>query len=466
MGHGNNIGKYQLGRTIGEGTFAKVKLAVDSTDGRPLAIKIMDKKKVMQSHLKDQREIRAMKLLHHPGIVRIHEVIGTKTKIYMVMEYVSGGQLADKLSYAKKLRESEARRIFHQLIDAVDYCHNRGVYHRDLKPENLLLDGKGNLKVSDFGLSALQKTASLLTTTCGSPFYIAPELIANKGYEGAAADLWSCGVILFELLSGYLPFDERNLIMLYKKISAADYTCPQWFTESQKKLISRILDPNPRKRITLPEILEDEWFQIDYVPSSGYECDEKIFLDDVNAAFDADEVNASETETPKSSSFINAFQLIAMSHDLDLSGLFEEQANRKQKTRLGSKHTVNETIRKIEAAAMDMSLSVERMNNFKMKMHQKPNMKRYTRSYYDLSAEVIEVAPMNCVVEISKSVGETRLYKEFCKSLSSLLTKISDVSLQKEGSEKSSNNRSTQEIRSCEEQNEKVTNGLQGYSSS
>eukprot|EP00258_Populus_trichocarpa_P032542 XP_024448561.1 CBL-interacting serine/threonine-protein kinase 21 isoform X2 [Populus trichocarpa] len=466
MGHGNNIGKYQLGRTIGEGTFAKVKLAVDSTDGRPLAIKIMDKKKVMQSHLKDQREIRAMKLLHHPGIVRIHEVIGTKTKIYMVMEYVSGGQLADKLSYAKKLRESEARRIFHQLIDAVDYCHNRGVYHRDLKPENLLLDGKGNLKVSDFGLSALQKTASLLTTTCGSPFYIAPELIANKGYEGAAADLWSCGVILFELLSGYLPFDERNLIMLYKKISAADYTCPQWFTESQKKLISRILDPNPRKRITLPEILEDEWFQIDYVPSSGYECDEKIFLDDVNAAFDADEVNASETETPKSSSFINAFQLIAMSHDLDLSGLFEEQEDRKQKTRLGSKHTVNETIRKIEAAAMDMSLSVERMNNFKMKMHQKPNMKRYTRSYYDLSAEVIEVAPMNCVVEISKSVGETRLYKEFCKSLSSLLTKISDVSLQKEGSEKSSNNRSTQEIRSCEEQNEKVTNGLQGYSSS
>ncbi|KAJ6857203.1 hypothetical protein NC651_038795 [Populus alba x Populus x berolinensis] len=490
MGHGNNIGKYRLGRTIGEGTFAKVKLAVDSTDGRPVAIKIMDKKKVMQSHLKDQvqREIRAMKLLHHPGIVRIHEVIGTKTKIYMVMEYVSGGQLADKLSYAKKLSESAARRIFHQLIDAVDYCHNRGVYHRDLKPENLLLDGKGNLKISDFGLSALQKTASLLTTTCGSPFYIAPELIANKGYKGAAADVWSCGVILFELLSGYLPFDERNLIMLYKKISAADYTCPQWFTESQKKLISRILDPNPRKRITLPEILEDEWFQIDYVPSCGYECDEKIILEDVNAAFDADEVNASETETPKSSSFINAFQLIAMSHDLDLSGLFDD---RKQKTRLGSKHTVNETIRKIEAAAMDVSLSVERMNNFKMKMHQKPNMKRYTRSYYDLSAEVkcsanafkisefcsltsmtvqsfrvkcqvIEVAPMNCVVEISKSVGDTRLYKEFCKSLSSLLTKISDVSLQKEGSEKSS----THEIRSCEEQNENVTNGLQGYSSS
>ncbi|KAJ6731609.1 CBL-INTERACTING SERINE/THREONINE-PROTEIN KINASE 21-RELATED [Salix purpurea] len=426
MGRGNNIGKYRLGRTIGEGTYAKVKLAVDSTNGRPVAIKIMDRKMVMQSDLKNQvqREIRTMKLLHHPSIVRIHEVIGTKTKIYMVMEYVPGGQLADKMSYAKKLSESEARKIFHQLIDAVDYCHNRGVYHRDIKPENLLLDSKGNLKVSDFGLCALHKTASMLTTTCGSPFYIAPELIARKSYEGAAADVWSCGVILFELLSGDLPFNERNLITLYKKISTADYTYPQWFTESQKKLISRILDPNPRKE------------------------------------------DASETETPKSSSFINAFQLIAMSHDLDLSRLFEEQEDMKQKTRLGSKHTVIETIRKIEAAAMDVSLSVERMNNFKMKMHQKPKMKRYSRSYYDLSAEVIKVAPMNCVVEISKSVGEIRLYEEFCKSLSSLLTKISDVSLRKEGSEKSSNNRSAQEIRSCEEQNEKVPDDLQGYSSS
>ncbi|KAJ6698737.1 CBL-INTERACTING SERINE/THREONINE-PROTEIN KINASE 21-RELATED [Salix purpurea] len=377
MGYGNNLGKYQVGRTIGEGTFAKVKVAVDTTNGHHVAIKIMDKNMVMESDLKNQvqREIRTMKLLHHPNIVRIHEVIGSKTKIYMVMEYISGGQLADKLSYAKKLDESEARKIFHQLIDAVDYCHTRGVYHRDLKPENLLLDGKGNLKVSDFGLSAFHKPASMLTTACGSPCYVAPELIANKGYEGAAADVWSCGIILFELLSGYLPFDERNLIMLYKKISTAQYTCPEWFTESQRKLISRILNPNPRKD------------------------------------------NAAETETPESSSFINAFQLIAMSHDLDLSGLFrrKRQEDKKQKTRLGSEHSVHETIRKIEAAATDVSLSVERMNNSKMKMHQKLKMKRCTRSYYDLSAEVIEVAPMNCVVEISKSVGELRVYKEFCK---------------------------------------------------
>ncbi|KAJ0091627.1 hypothetical protein Patl1_14347 [Pistacia atlantica] len=349
MGHANYIGKYHLGRTIGEGTFAKVKLGVDTTNGQYVAIKIIDKHMVLETDLKDksviekssaklitsnsskfklqvQREIRTMKLLHHPNIVRIHEVIGTKTKIYIVMEYVSGGQLSDKLSYVKKLSEPEARKIFQQLIDAVDYCHNRGVYHRDLKPENLLLDSKGNLKVSDFGLSALRKPGDILTTACGSPCYVAPELLSNKGYDGAAADVWSCGVILFELLAGYLPFDDRNLMVLYRKIAGAEYKFPHWFTESQKNLISRILNPIPKTRITMLEITEDSWFQTDYEPSCGYQSDDKIHLDDVNAAFDSIEEKGAESKIRKSPSFINAFQLIAMSHDLDLSGLFEGQA--------------------------------------------------------------------------------------------------------------------------------------------
>ncbi|XWS28067.1 hypothetical protein CRYUN_Cryun25bG0034100 [Craigia yunnanensis] len=400
MGFATTIGKYQLGRTIGEGTFAKVKLAVDTTNGLHVAIKIIDKAMVMESNLKYQvqREIRTMKLLHHPNVVRIHEVIGSKTKIYIIMEYISGGQLSNKLSYAKKLSETEARKLFQQLIDAVDHCHRKGVYHRDLKPENLLLDSKGNLKVTDFGLSALRKPGDMLTTACGSPCYVAPELLANKGYDGAAADIWSCGVILFELLAGYLPFDDRNLVVLYKK------------------------------RITIPEIIEDAWFQTDYMPSCGYESDEKISLDDVNAAFDTVEEQNAELKTHQSSNFINAFQLIAMSHDLDLSGLFEGQDGKRQRTRIGSKHTVNETIKKIEAAAMDVSLSVKKMKNFKMKIHPKQKMTRCCRSSYDLSAEVIEVAPTNCVVEISKSEGELTVYKEFCKSLSSLLIQKSDVS--------------------------------------
>ncbi|KAJ8767489.1 hypothetical protein K2173_017533 [Erythroxylum novogranatense] len=440
MGFSQHVGKYQLGRTIGEGTFAKVKLAVDTTNGHYVAIKIIDKHMVVESNLKYQvqREIRTMKLLHHPNIVRIHEVLGTKTRIYIVMEYVAGGQLSDKLSYAKKLGESETRKLFQQLIDAVDYCHNRGVYHRDLKPENLLLDNNGKVKVSDFGLSALRKPGGILTTACGSPCYVAPELFSNGGYDGASADVWSCGVILFELLAGYLPFDDRNLMMLYRKISRAEYACPKWFTENQKKLISRMLDPNPTKRIKIPEIIEDSWFKTEYFASCAYECNEKINLDDVNAAFDSVEENAEEAKNPKSSSFINAFKLIAMSNDLDLSGLFEDQADTKKTTRIGSKFTVGETIKKIEVAAMDASLSVERRKNFMMKMHKKEKMTRCTRSCYDLSAEVIEVAPANCVVEISKSAGELRVYKEFCRSLSSLLKEKSVVSFETQESEEAS----------------------------
>ncbi|KAB1204204.1 CBL-interacting serine/threonine-protein kinase 21 [Morella rubra] len=468
----NSIGKYKLGRTIGEGMFAKVKLAIDSTNDQCVAVKIIDKHMVMETNLKFQvkREIRTMKLLHHPNIVRIHEVLGTKTKIYIVMEYVSGGQLTDKMSYIKKLEEWEARKLFQQLIDAVDYCHNKGVYHRDLKPENLLLDQRGNLKVSDFGLSALRKPGDTLTTSCGSPSYVAPELLLNKGYDGAAADVWSCGVILFEVLAGRLPFDDSSLMNLYKKISRAEYTFPQWFTEDQKKLLSRILDPNPKRRISIPEIVEDGWFQKDYVPSCGYEINEKIHLDDVNAAFDSiEQENATETKIPKSSSFINAFQLIAMSHDLDLSGLFEEQDENKRKTMFGAKHTINETIQKIEAAATDVSLAVERMKNYKIKMHPKQKMTRCCRSYLDISAEVIEVSPTDCVIKISKSSGELHVYQEFCKSLSSLLTEKSGLPSQMEEPEEvtvSVRNKNIQESGCSEDTNCKRNKDPRGYASS
>ncbi|XP_050375058.1 CBL-interacting serine/threonine-protein kinase 21 isoform X2 [Argentina anserina] len=466
MGFANSVGKYQLGRTIGEGTFAKVKLAFDSTNGKYVAIKILDKHMVMETKLMNQvqREIRTMKLLNHSNIVRIHEVIGTKTKIYIAMEYVSGGQLSDKLLYAKTLSEGEARKLFQQLIDAVDYCHNKGVYHRDLKPENLLLTSNGNLKISDFGLSALRKPGDLLTTKCGSPSYVAPELLVNEAYDGAAADVWSCGVILFEILAGRLPFDDSSLINLYKKISRAEYTFPQWFTECQKKLISGIFDPNPKTRLTIPEIIENEWFQKDYVPTCGNDSDEKIYLDDVNSAFDSIEENVMETKLPISSSFINAFQLIAMSNDLDLSGLFEEQGDKKQKIRFGSQHTINETIKKVEAAAMDASLSVARTNNFKIKMLAKQGMTRCCRSYVDMSAEVIEVAPTHCVVEISRSAGELGVYNKFCKSLTSQLTEESGDSSQIQASVVDHiESKSIQESKGSQENKSKIDD-YRGYS--
>nr|GMD09689.1 CBL-interacting serine/threonine-protein kinase 23-like [Ipomoea batatas] len=245
------VGRYELGRTLGEGSFAKVKFARNVETGENVAIKILDKEKVLKHKMIGQikREIATMKLIRHPNVIRLYEVMASKTKIYIVMEFVTGGELFDKIASKGRLKEDEARKYFQQLINAVDYCHSRGVCHRDLKPENLLLDASGVLKVSDFGLSALPQQVredGLLHTKCGTPNYVAPEVINNKGYDGVKADLWSCGVILYVFMAGYLPFEESNLMALYKKILKADFTCPPWFSTSAKKLIKKILDPNPQ----------------------------------------------------------------------------------------------------------------------------------------------------------------------------------------------------------------------------
>lgn len=153
------IGKYEVGRTIGEGTFAKVKFAKHTETGESVAIKVMAKTTILKHRMVEQikREISIMKIVRHPNIVRLHEVLASQTKIYIILEFVMGGELYDKIVQQVKLSENESRRYFQQLIDAVAHCHKKGVYHRDLKPENLLLDAFGNLKVSDFGLSALTK---------------------------------------------------------------------------------------------------------------------------------------------------------------------------------------------------------------------------------------------------------------------------------------------------------------------
>ncbi|KAE8709025.1 CBL-interacting protein kinase 17 [Hibiscus syriacus] len=175
-------------------------------------------------------EISTLKLLKHPNVVRLHEVLASKTKIYMVLEYATGWELFDKIllliSQFKGLqREAEGRKFFQQLIDGVGYCHDQGVFHRDLKLENVLIDANSNIKISDFGLSALPRHIredGLLHTTCGSPNYVAPEIFANRGYNGATSDIWSCGVILYVILTGYLSFDDRNLAVLYQKICKGD----------------------------------------------------------------------------------------------------------------------------------------------------------------------------------------------------------------------------------------------------
>ncbi|XP_064974267.1 CBL-interacting protein kinase 32 isoform X2 [Musa acuminata AAA Group] len=401
------VGKYELGRTIGEGTFAKVKFARNVETGEPVAIKILDKEKVLKHKLVEQikREIATMKLIKHPNVVRIYEVMGSKTKIFIVLEFVTGGELFDKIANHGRMREDEARRYFQQLINAVDYCHSRGVYHRDLKPENLLLDAYGNLKVSDFGLSALSQQVrddGLFHTTCGTPNYVAPEVLNDRGYDGATADLWSCGVILFVLLAGYLPFEDSNLMILYNKISAADFTCPPWLSFGAMRLLARILDPNPMTRITIPEILEDDWFKKGYKPPVFKEKYETS-LDDVDAVFkDAEEHHVIEKKEEQPTT-MNAFELISMSKGLDLGNLFDTQQEFKRETRFTSTCPANEIISKIEEAAKPLGFDVQK-KNYKMRLE---NVKAGRKGNLKVATEVFQVAPSLHMVEFYKNLSNS-----------------------------------------------------------
>uniref|UniRef100_A0A803MY65 non-specific serine/threonine protein kinase n=1 Tax=Chenopodium quinoa TaxID=63459 RepID=A0A803MY65_CHEQI len=397
------VGKYELGRTIGEGTFAKVKFARDSQTGDPVAIKILDKEKVLKHKMSEQ-------------------VMGSKTKIYIVLEYVTGGELFDRIVHHGRMMEDEARKYFQQLINAVDYCHSRGVYHRDLKPENLLLDSGGNLKVSDFGLSAISQQQvqgdGLLHTTCGTPNYVAPEVLNDLGYDGATADVWSCGVILFVLLAGYLPFDDSNLMNLYNKISVAEFTCPPWMSFSMRKFITRILDPNPMTRITIPEILEDEWFKVDYKPPV-FDDEDDTSLDDVDAVFqDAEEHHV--TEKREKPTAMNAFDLINMSKGLNLGSLFDTDQVFKRETRFTSRSPASEIIKKIEEAAKPLGFDVHK-KNYKMRLE---NMKAGRKGNLNVATEVLQVAPSLHLVELRKAKGDTLEFHKFYKKLSSSLEDV------------------------------------------
>ncbi|KAL8113232.1 hypothetical protein AgCh_020525 [Apium graveolens] len=417
------VGRYELGRTLGEGSFAKVKFARNTQTNENVAIKILDKEKVLKHKMIGQikREISTMKLVRHPNVIRMHEVMASKTKIYIVLEFVTGGELFDKIASKGRLKEDEARKYFQQLINAVDYCHSRGVFHRDLKPENLLLDANGVLKVSDFGLSALPQQVredGLLHTTCGTPNYVAPEVINNKGYDGAKADLWSCGVILYVLMAGYLPFEESNLMALYKKIFKADFSCPPWFSSSAKKLIKRILDPSPITRITIQEVIENEWFKKGYQPPRFVQ--EDVSLEDVNAIFDEtgespNLVVERRDERPAAPVTMNAFELISKSQGLNLSSLFEKQMGLvKRETRFTSKHPASEIISKIEETAMPLGFDVKK-NNYKLKLQ---GEKTGRKGHLSVATEIFEVAPSLHMVEVRKAGGDTLEFHKFYKNLS------------------------------------------------
>lgn len=257
---------YELRETIGSGGFAKVKLAVHSLTGEKVAIKIMNKKELGSDLPRVQREIDAMKNLTHQHVCQLYHVIQTEEYIFMVMEYAPGGELFDYIVAKDKLREDEARGFFRQIVSAVAYIHDRGYAHRDLKPENLLLDDDQNIKLIDFGLVAKPRGGMTdhLDTCCGSPAYAAPELISGFPYHGNEVDLWSMGVLLYALLCGFLPFDDDNTFKLYKLIQKGEYEVPEWLSPGSAKILSQLLQVNPKRRVTIKGLLNHEWMMKGY----------------------------------------------------------------------------------------------------------------------------------------------------------------------------------------------------------
>ncbi|KAI0567834.1 Serine/threonine protein kinase [Gracilaria domingensis] len=271
-----HVGDYALLEVLGEGAFGKVRHAVHDITRQHYAVKIMDKSLIRHHRLtvNVRREIAIMKALQHPHIVSLHGVLSSETKLYVVLELVRGPELFELIANTPRgLPEPSARRYFQQLVEGVLYCHRRGVTHRDLKPENLLIDRQsGKLKITDFGLSSMKgadTTSELLTTQCGTPHYIAPEIISRAipAYDGRKVDAWACGIILFALLAGYLPFDETDLVCLFDAIRHGQFQFPPWLSSGAKDLIWRLLCVDPEARASLNQVVTHPWFAVDFEPS-------------------------------------------------------------------------------------------------------------------------------------------------------------------------------------------------------
>ncbi|TYI80051.1 hypothetical protein E1A91_D05G064400v1 [Gossypium mustelinum] len=403
------FGKYEMGRLLGKGTFAKVYYAKELKSGESVAIKVINKAEVKKEGMMEQikREISVTRLVRHPNVVELKEAMATKTKIFFVMEYVRGGELFAKV-FKGKLKEEAARKYFQQLISAVDFCHSRGVSHRDLKPENLLLDENEDLKISDFGLSALPeqlRNDGLLHTQCGTPAYVAPEVLRKKGYDGSKADIWSCGVILYVLLAGFLPFQDENIMKMYRKVFKAEFEFPLWFSTESKRLISKLLVADPERRIAIPAIMRVPWFRKGLRRPLAFSIEEPI-SDNTE-----DDDSVSKTTKPSSPKFFNAFEFISsMSSGFDLSSLFENK--RKPRTMFTSRCSPTTIMAKIEVVVKGLNFRVGKVKDFKMKLQ---GSSEGRKGKLLVTAEVSEVAPEVAIVEFSKSSGDTLEYAQFCE---------------------------------------------------
>ncbi|KAJ7100259.1 CAMK/CAMKL/GIN4 protein kinase [Mycena belliarum] len=269
------IGPWILGECVGKGASGRVKIAKHRVTGELAAVKILplaplvnsraslatQQAKTDKQRLGIDREITMMKLMNHPNIMRIYDVYEGSKELFLVLEYVEGGELFDFLVNRGRLPAAEALAYFKQIIYGLNYAHTFAIIHRDLKPENILIASLSPplIKIADWGMAAFAPPSLQLETSCGSPHYASPEIVNGEKYEGNATDIWSCGVILYALLTGRLPFDDKNVKVLLSKVKCGKYEMPNWIDPLAMDLLSRMLVVDVSRRITIPEILSHPW---------------------------------------------------------------------------------------------------------------------------------------------------------------------------------------------------------------
>ena len=299
-----NQNEFILGKKLGEGTFGTVRLATHQIKKEKVAIKILDKKKILEETDKTrlEREIKIMKIIRHPNIVHLYNVIQTNQYIYLIMEYISGKELFDYIIKKGKLKEKEACKFYQQIISGIEYLHKLKIVHRDLKPENLLLDSKKNIKLVDFGLSNNYSNNNLLLTACGSPCYAAPEMINGEKYNGLLVDIWSSGIVLYAMICGFLPFEDKDNDVLYDKICEGKFHVPNFISELGNDFLHRILNVDPNKRYNLIQIKNHPWFNLINMKNNiweGLNINEVIIPIDEDLIDKMEELNYKKEEVKK-----------------------------------------------------------------------------------------------------------------------------------------------------------------------